>query len=67
MVDVPVFKVTGIEFFGLFTPGGVVSNLVLVPLASLADQTPEGMDMLNAGVADNVIAFLQGRSRNRVV
>jgi D-3-phosphoglycerate dehydrogenase len=32
-----------------------------------ADQTPEGMEMLNAGVVDNVIAFLQGRPRNRVV
>src|SRR5262245_11389783 len=32
-----------------------------------ADQTPEGMELLNAGVVDNVIAFLQGRSRNRVV
>ena len=32
-----------------------------------ADQTPEGMDLLNAGVVDNVIAFLQGHSRNRVV
>lgn len=32
-----------------------------------ADQTPEGMEMLNAGVADNVIAFLEGRPRNRVV
>jgi D-3-phosphoglycerate dehydrogenase len=32
-----------------------------------ADQTPEGMELLNAGVVDNVIAFLQGRSQNRVV
>jgi D-3-phosphoglycerate dehydrogenase len=32
-----------------------------------ADQTPEGMEMLNGGVVDNVIAFLQGRPRNRVV
>jgi phosphoglycerate dehydrogenase-like enzyme len=32
-----------------------------------ADQTPEGWDMLNGGVVDNVIAFLQGRPRNRVV
>src|SRR5262249_54045176 len=32
-----------------------------------ADQTPEGMEMLNAGVVDNVIAFLQGHPRNRVV
>jgi phosphoglycerate dehydrogenase-like enzyme len=32
-----------------------------------ADQTPEGMEMLNGGVVDNVIAFLQGQPRNRVV
>jgi D-3-phosphoglycerate dehydrogenase len=32
-----------------------------------ADQTPEGMEILNAGVVDNVIAFLQGQPRNRVV
>jgi hypothetical protein len=33
----------------------------------LADQTPEGMEVLNAGVVDNVIAFLRGDPRNRVV
>ncbi len=32
-----------------------------------ADQTPEGMEMLNGGVVDNVIAFLEGRPQNRVV
>jgi len=32
-----------------------------------ADQTPEGMELLNAGVVDNVIAFLEGKSQNRVV
>lgn len=32
-----------------------------------ADQTPEGWELLNGGVVDNVIAFLQGRPRNRVV
>ena len=32
-----------------------------------ANQTPEGIELLNAGVVDNVIAFLQGRPRNRVV
>ena len=31
-----------------------------------ADQTPEGMDMLNAGVVDNVIAFLEGHPQNVV-
>jgi hypothetical protein len=32
-----------------------------------ADQTLKGMELQNAGVVDNVIAFLQGRPRNRVV
>lgn len=32
-----------------------------------ADQTPEGTDFLNDGVVENVIAFLEGRPRNRVV
>jgi phosphoglycerate dehydrogenase-like enzyme len=32
-----------------------------------ADQTPEGMDLLNAGVVDNVIAFLEGRPQHVVV
>jgi phosphoglycerate dehydrogenase-like enzyme len=32
-----------------------------------ADQTPEGMEILNGGVVDNVIAFLEGRPQNRVV
>jgi D-3-phosphoglycerate dehydrogenase len=32
-----------------------------------ADQTPEGVELLNAGVVDNVIAFLRGRPRHRVV
>ena len=32
-----------------------------------ADQTPEGMDILNGGAVDNVIAFLQGNPQNRVV
>jgi D-3-phosphoglycerate dehydrogenase / 2-oxoglutarate reductase len=32
-----------------------------------ADQTPEGMEMLNGGVVDNVITFLEGRAQNRVV
>lgn len=31
-----------------------------------ADQTPEGMDLLNSGVVDNVIAFLDGRPQNVV-
>ena len=32
-----------------------------------ADQTPEGMDILNHGAVDNVIAFLQGKPQNTVV
>ncbi|MFN4261674.1 MAG: NAD(P)-dependent oxidoreductase [Gemmataceae bacterium] len=40
-------------------------NVVLTP--HNADQTPEGMEMLNAGVVDNVLAFLDGQPRNRVV
>lgn len=31
-----------------------------------ADQTPEGMELLNSGVVDNVIAFFEGREVNRV-
>jgi D-3-phosphoglycerate dehydrogenase len=30
------------------------------------DQTPEGMELLNKGVVDNVIAFLEGKPRNVV-
>jgi len=40
-------------------------QVVLMP--HNADQTPEGMELPNAGVVENVIAFLQGRPRNRVV
>jgi D-3-phosphoglycerate dehydrogenase len=40
-------------------------HVVLTP--HNADQTPEGMDILNSGVVDNVIAFLEGRPQNRVV
>lgn len=32
-----------------------------------ADQTPEGTELLNAGVVDNVIAYLEGKARFRVV
>ena len=31
-----------------------------------ADQTPEGIDLLNQGAVDNVLAFLSGRPRNVV-
>jgi D-3-phosphoglycerate dehydrogenase len=40
-------------------------QVVLTP--HVADQNPEGMEILNAGAVDNVIAFLEGRPRNRVV
>lgn len=39
-------------------------QVVLTP--HVADQTPEGMELLNAGVVDNVIAFPQGRPQNVV-
>ncbi len=39
-------------------------HVVLTP--HNADQTPEGIDILNAGVVDNVLAFLQGKPRNQV-
>ena len=39
-------------------------HVVLTP--HNADQTPEGMDVLNEGVVDNVIAFLKGRPQNIV-
>jgi D-3-phosphoglycerate dehydrogenase len=38
----------------------------VVLTAHNADQTPEGMELLNAGVVDNVIAFLSGRPQNVV-
>lgn len=31
-----------------------------------ADMTPEGVDLLNGGAVDNVIAYLDGRPQNRV-
>ena len=39
-------------------------QVVLTP--HVADQNPEGMEILNQGAVDNVIAFLQGDPRNRV-
>ncbi|HUY34341.1 MAG TPA: NAD(P)-dependent oxidoreductase [Pirellulales bacterium] len=39
-------------------------QIVLTP--HNADQTPEGMELLNSGVVDNVIAFFEGREQNRV-
>ncbi len=39
-------------------------QLVLTP--HCADQTPEGIELLNTGCADNVIAFLEGNPQNSV-
>jgi phosphoglycerate dehydrogenase-like enzyme len=40
-------------------------QVVLTP--HVADQNPEGMEILNRGAVDNVLAFLDGKARNRVV
>jgi len=40
-------------------------HVVLTP--HNADQTPEGIDFLNVGVVDHVMAFLQRKPQNRVV
>jgi hypothetical protein len=29
--------------------------------------TPEGVDLLNSGAVENIIAYLQGNPKNRVV
>ena len=39
-------------------------QVVLTP--HMADQTPEGIELLNEGAVDNVIAFLEGRPQNVV-
>ena len=39
-------------------------QVVLTP--HIADQSPEGIDLINEGAVDNVIAFLEGRPRNVV-
>jgi len=39
-------------------------QVVLTP--HCADMTPEGVDLLNSGAVENVIAFLEGRTQNRV-
>jgi phosphoglycerate dehydrogenase-like enzyme len=41
-----------------------LENVVMSPHA--ADATPEGFDLLNATLVDNIIAFAQGRPRNVV-
>ncbi len=40
-------------------------QVVLTP--HVADQNVEGMEILNRGAVENVIAFLEGRTQNRVV
>lgn len=40
-------------------------QVVLTP--HVADQNPQGMEILNRGAVDNVLAFLDGTPRNRVV
>lgn len=40
-------------------------QVVLTP--HVADQNSEGMEVLNRGAVDNVIAYLEGRPQNRVV
>ena len=40
-------------------------QVVLTP--HCADMTPEGVDLLNEGAVDNVIAFLQGKPQNVVI
>ena len=39
-------------------------HVVLTP--HVADMTPEGIDLLNEGVVDNVIAFFEGHPQNVV-
>ena len=41
-----------------------LEQVVLTP--HMADQTPEGIELLNEGAVDNVIAFLEGRPLNVV-
>jgi D-3-phosphoglycerate dehydrogenase len=40
-------------------------QIVLTP--HVADQNPEGMEILNKGAVDNVLAYLDGKPQNRVV
>jgi D-3-phosphoglycerate dehydrogenase len=39
-------------------------QIVLTPHA--ADQTPEGVELLNEGAVENVLAFIQGHPKNNV-
>jgi phosphoglycerate dehydrogenase-like enzyme len=40
-------------------------QVILTP--HCADMTPEGVDLLNSGAVENIIAYLEGNPRNRVV
>ena len=60
---------TGIDVFDEEPPPAdhpllACEQVVLSP--HCADMTPEGVDLLNEGVVDNVIAFLEGRPQNVV-
>jgi D-3-phosphoglycerate dehydrogenase len=59
------FDVFDVEPVPAHHPLLACEQVVLTP--HNADQTPEGMDILNGGVVDNVIAFLEGRPQHRVV
>ena len=39
-------------------------QVVMTP--HMADQTPEGVELLNVGAVDNIIAWLEGQPRNNV-
>ena len=52
------------EPFAAHHPIKDCEQVVLTPHA--ADQTPEGVELLNEGAVDNVIAFLEGRPNNNV-
>ena len=39
-------------------------HVILTPHA--ADQTPEGVELLNGGAVENVLAFIQGDPKNNV-
>ena len=52
------------EPFASEHPIKACEQVVFTPHA--ADQTPEGIDLLNEGAVDNVIAFLEGNPRNNV-
>ena len=46
------------------TRSSACQQVVLTP--HCADTTPEGVDLLNGGAVDNILAFLRGEPRNVV-